>query len=40
MVLYGFSAHASFTSTVGRQFVSVSATVMAVSGPSVSPWFR
>jgi len=35
---YGFSAHASFTSTVGRHFVSVSvsATVTAVSEPSVS----
>jgi len=33
---YGFSAHASFTSTVGRRFVSVSATVTAVSEPSVS----
>ena len=37
---YGFSAHASFTSTVvisvGRQSVSVSATVTAVSEPSVS----
>ena len=33
---YGFSAHASFTSTVGRRFVSVSATVTAVSQPSVS----
>jgi len=36
LVLYGFSAHASFTSTVRRQFVSVSATVTAVSEPSVS----
>ena len=33
---YGFSGHASFTSTVGRQLVSVSATVTAVSEPSVS----
>jgi len=33
---HGFSAHASFTSIVGRQSVSVSATVSAVSEPSIS----
>ena len=33
---YDFSAHASSTSIVGRQSVSVSATVTAVSEPSIS----
>ena len=36
LVLQMAIAHASFTSIVGRQSVSVSATVTAVSEPSVS----